>query len=115
MTSFSEHKPKDIYALNTYGLLLERQKLYKTAIKQFTAALELGKDKKGDMISINLARILIQVEKYKEAVELCRQVKSASFNSQCHLALALFKGAKARNRNRNYVLTNLQSDKHIIS
>jgi len=94
MFSFSEHEPNDTYALNTYGLLLERQKLYKTAIKQFAAALELSKDKKRDMISINLARILIQVEKYEEAVKLCRQVKSASFNFQCHLALALFKGAK---------------------
>jgi superkiller protein 3 len=103
MASFSEHEPKDIYALNTYGLLLERQKLYKTAIKQFTAALELSEDKKKDMISINLARILIQVEKYKEAVELCRKVKSGNFNFQCHLALALFKGAKTRNKNRNYV------------
>ncbi|EZA59238.1 Tetratricopeptide repeat protein [Ooceraea biroi] len=91
LTWYTEHEPKDIYALNTYGLLLERQKLYNTAVKQFAAALELSEDKERDMISVNLARVLIQVGKHEEAVELCRQVKSASFNCQCHLALALFK------------------------
>jgi len=88
----SEREPYDVYALNTHGLLLERLKLYNTAAKQFSAALKLSEDEERDMISINLARILIQIEKYEEAVVLCKQVKCANFNSQCHLALSLFKG-----------------------
>lgn len=91
---FLEREPYDIYALNTHGLLLERLKLYNTAAKQFTMALKLSEDEERDMISINLARILIQIGKYEEAVALCKQVKCANFNSQCHLALSLFKGTE---------------------
>lgn len=89
----SEHVPNDVYALNTHGLLLERLKLYNTAVKQFIKALKLSQDEEGDMISINLARVLIQIGKHEQAIELCRQVKRGSFNSQCHLALSLFKGS----------------------
>ncbi|XP_070156887.1 superkiller complex protein 3 [Polyergus mexicanus] len=91
LTWYTEHVPNDVYALNTHGLLLERLKLYNTAIKQFIKALKLSQDEEGDMISINLARVLIQVGKHEQAIELCRQVKRGSFNSQCHLALSLFK------------------------
>jgi len=71
---------------------LERLKLYNTAAKQFATALRLSEDDERDMISINLVRILIQIGKYEEAVTLCKQVKCENFNSQCHLALSLFKG-----------------------
>ncbi|KAL6256062.1 hypothetical protein P5V15_013298 [Pogonomyrmex californicus] len=91
LTWYTEREPNDVYALNTHGLLLERLKLYNTAAKQFSRALELSQVEKRDMISLNLARVLIQIEKYEEAVELCKQVKRASFNSQCNLALSLFK------------------------
>ncbi|XP_077270060.1 superkiller complex protein 3 isoform X1 [Temnothorax americanus] len=91
LTWYLEREPYDVYALNTHGLLLERLKLYNTAAKQFAMALKLSEDEERDMISINLARILIQIGKYEEAVGLCKQVKCANFNSQCHLALSLFK------------------------
>lgn len=77
--------------------MLERLKLYNTAVKQFVKALELSQDEERDMISLNLARVLIQIGKHEEAIELCRQVK-CSFNSQCHLALSLFKGSS-----RNFI------------
>jgi len=89
---FSEREPYDVYALNTHGLLLERLRLYNTAAKQFSTALKLSEDEERDMISINLARILIQIGTHEKAVTLCKQVKCANFNSQCHLALSLFKG-----------------------
>lgn len=92
ISSFSEHVPNDVYALNTHGLLLERLGLYNTAVKQFVNALKLSQDEERDMISLNLTRVLIQIGKHEEAIELCRQVKCGSFNSQCHLALSLFKG-----------------------
>lgn len=66
--------------------------MYNTAAKQFATALRLSEDDERDMISINLARILIQIGKYEEAIVLCKQVKCANYNSQCHLALSLFKG-----------------------
>ncbi|XP_011689404.1 PREDICTED: tetratricopeptide repeat protein 37 [Wasmannia auropunctata] len=91
LTWYTEREPHDVYALNTHGLLLERLKLYNTAAKQFATALKLSEDEERDMISINLARIWIQIGKYEEAVALCKQVKCANFNSQCHLALSLFK------------------------
>ncbi|KAL0112836.1 hypothetical protein PUN28_012243 [Cardiocondyla obscurior] len=91
LTWYTEREPHDIYALNTHGLLLERLKLYNTATNQFSTALKLSEDEERDKISINLARILIQTGKYEEAVALCKQVKCANFNSQCHLALSLFK------------------------
>lgn len=91
---FLEREPTDVYALNTHGLLLERLKLYNTAAKQLVTALELSRDEERDMISINLARVLLQIGKYEEAVGLCKQVHNASFNSICHLALSLFKGAR---------------------
>lgn len=68
--------------------------MYSLAIEQFTAALKLSEDEQHDMVSINLARVLIQVGKHDEAVKLCKLVKLSSFQSQCHLALALFKGIK---------------------
>ncbi|XP_011878141.1 PREDICTED: tetratricopeptide repeat protein 37 [Vollenhovia emeryi] len=91
LTWYTEREPHDVYALNTHGLLLERLKLYNTAAKQFATALKLSEDEERNMISVNLARILIQIGRYEEAVALCRQVKCANFNSQCHLALSLFK------------------------
>ena len=66
--------------------------MYNTAAKQFSTALKLSEDEERNMISINLARILIQIGKHEKAVALCKQVKCANFNSQCHLALSLFKG-----------------------
>lgn len=90
--SFSEREPNDVYALNTHGLLLERQKLYNSAADRFTAALELSTNEKLDMIYVNLARVLIQLGQYDKAVWLCGEIKRDSFNSQCHLALSLFKG-----------------------
>lgn len=70
--------------------------MYKTAANQFATALKLSEDEERDMISINLARILIQIGKYEEAVALCKQVRCANFNSQCHLALSLFKGIEKK-------------------
>ncbi|XP_066601814.1 superkiller complex protein 3 [Prorops nasuta] len=88
---YIEKNPNDEYALNAHGLLLERQKLYKSAAQQFTSMLNLCKDEHKDAARINLSRILIVLGKYTEAIKLCKGIKNKSFTSQCHLALALFK------------------------
>ncbi|KAL7288696.1 hypothetical protein TKK_0017421 [Trichogramma kaykai] len=86
------HETDDPCALNTYGLLLERQKLYKPAAKQFSLALNYLVDKKlKDKVNINLARVLVSTDQYIESVEACAAVKDASFASHCQLALSLFK------------------------
>ncbi|XP_076666461.1 superkiller complex protein 3 isoform X1 [Andrena cerasifolii] len=94
MNWYIEHHPDDYYARNAYGLLLERQKLYKSAAEQFTAAVCLSLNEEKDLACINLARVLIQLKKYSEAVKLCRAVKGNNYNSQCYLALSLFKDAQ---------------------
>ncbi|NP_001153421.1 tetratricopeptide repeat domain 37 isoform X1 [Nasonia vitripennis] len=89
---YTVHYPNDPYALNAYGLLLERQKLYKPATERFSTALEFIKDNKHkDLLSINLARVLVQQEHYEEAVKICLSIKEASFASHCQLAISLFK------------------------
>lgn len=87
------HFPNDPYALNAYGLILERQKLYNPSVQRFTNALKyVENEKQKDLLNINLARILVQQGNYEEAIKLCMSIKEASFVSHCQLALSLFKG-----------------------
>ncbi|EFN89108.1 Tetratricopeptide repeat protein 37 [Harpegnathos saltator] len=105
LTWYIEREPDDAYALNTHGLLLERQKLYNSAAKRFAEALKVCKSESSDMIHINLARVLIQLGQYDEAVRVCEQVKHDSFNSQCHLALSLFKAEQYEKSYETYEST----------
>ncbi|XP_076761595.1 superkiller complex protein 3 isoform X2 [Xylocopa sonorina] len=91
MTRYIEYHPNDCYAQNAYGLLLERQKLYKPAAEQFVAGLCNSNNDERDLISINLARVFTRLGKYEEAMKLCQAVTNINYNSECHLALALFK------------------------
>ncbi|XP_046745121.1 tetratricopeptide repeat protein 37 isoform X2 [Diprion similis] len=92
---YLEHVPDDPCALNAYGLLLERQKLYNPAVKAFTLALKLAtKDNEKDSLRVNLSRSLVQLNKFDEAVQLCQSVKNADFNSHCQLALSLFRAER---------------------
>lgn len=85
--------PNDVYARNAYGLLLERQKLYRSSTEQFSAALEcVSNDSERDAVLVNLSRIMIVLGKYIDAIEINQKVKTANFKSHCQLALALFKG-----------------------
>ncbi|KAJ8681556.1 hypothetical protein QAD02_017348 [Eretmocerus hayati] len=89
---YTVHSPNDAYALNAYGLLLERQNLYKTAADKFSAALKNVQDpKQKDAISINVARLMLHLGRYEDAVKICLSIKEASFASQIQLALSLFK------------------------
>lgn len=87
-----ENHPNDCYARNAYGLLLQRQKLYKSAAEQFAVAVCNSINNKKDLVCVNLAHVLIKLKKYNEAIKLCQTVQNINYNSQCHLALALFKG-----------------------
>ncbi|XP_017884078.1 tetratricopeptide repeat protein 37 [Ceratina calcarata] len=94
MTWYIEHHPDDRCARNAYGLLLERQRLHRSAAEQFAAAVCNSNKEANDLVCVNLARVLIRLKKYNEAIKLCQAVTNATYNSQCHLALALFKAEK---------------------
>jgi tetratricopeptide (TPR) repeat protein len=78
------------------GLLLERQKLYRTAAKAFEAAeklLETAEDAtQSDMVYSNHGRVLVQLQQYEKAICVYQQVKKADFSTQCGLSVAYFKG-----------------------
>ena len=87
--------------------MLERQKLYKPSAAQFSEALKHVKDdKQKDQLKINLARVMVQQGNYEEAVKICLSIKTASFVSQCQLALSLFKG-NIFNSNANTIIRNV--------
>lgn len=91
----SAQRPNDVCALNIAGLLLERQKMYRSSAEKFSQALESTQDnEEKDLISINLARLCVQLGDYEKAIKLCADVNSPSFKSHCQLAIALFKGLK---------------------
>ncbi|XP_063225938.1 superkiller complex protein 3 [Bacillus rossius redtenbacheri] len=85
-------------AFNMLGLLLERQKLYGGAARAFEKALGLlaSKDEVSlqDQVLENHGRVLVQLQKYDEAIRSYQQIKQASFHSQCSLAVAFFKAEK---------------------
>ena len=70
--------------MNTHGLLLERHKLHKVSSENFQNALTFTNDEgEKDQIKINLARVLVHLEKHKDAVSICASIKKASFASHC--------------------------------
>ena len=83
-------------AYNMLGLLLERQHLYRRAVKAFEAAqklLETAEDATlRDMVYSNCGRVLVQLQQYEEAICVYQQVKKPDFSTQCGLSVAYFKG-----------------------
>ena len=63
MACLSDRLRTDASAYNLYGLLLERQQLYRSAAGAFRAALQLltaeKQDDKFRQVSLNLARVLV--------------------------------------------------------
>ncbi|XP_015173707.1 PREDICTED: tetratricopeptide repeat protein 37 [Polistes dominula] len=102
LTWYIEHNSNNAHALNTCGLLLERQQLYLSAKEQFTKALYKGNEEEKDFIRINLARILLHFNQYEEAIKLCKSVQNVTFNSQCHLALCFFKAKQFEDSYNTY-------------
>lgn len=92
----SGHITESACAYNMLGLLLERQHLYRTAVKAFEAAqklLETAEDATlSDMVYSNYGRVLVQLQQYEEAIRAYQQVKKPDFSTQCGLSVAYFKG-----------------------
>nr|CAD7400214.1 unnamed protein product [Timema poppensis] len=85
-------------AYNMLGLLLERQRLYRGAAEAFESALNLLQSEEQlsvrDKVLGNYGRVLVQLQRYDEAIKSYQQVKQANFYTQCGLALAYFKAEK---------------------
>nr|CAD7458188.1 unnamed protein product [Timema tahoe] len=85
-------------AYNMLGLLLERQRLYRGAAEAFESALNLLQSEENlsvrDKVLGNYGRVLVQLQRYDEAIKSYQQVKQANFYTQCGLALAYFKAEK---------------------
>ena len=92
----SGHINESACAYNMLGLLLERQHLYRGAVKAFEAAqklLETVQDATlSDMVYSNYGRVLVQLQQYEEAICVYQQVKKPDFSTQCGLSVAYFKG-----------------------
>ncbi|XP_069681678.1 tetratricopeptide repeat protein 37 [Periplaneta americana] len=95
MTWYTGHINKNACAFNMLGLLLERQKLYRGAAGAFEAALKLleadSDSTLSDMVHSNLGRVLVELQRYSEAIQQYQAVQKADFVTQCGLAMAYFK------------------------
>ncbi|RZF45634.1 hypothetical protein LSTR_LSTR010585 [Laodelphax striatellus] len=115
MTWYSEERDTDSCGFNMLGCLQERLGWLNSAIKSFTKALSLLEQEKenyslnkkkieeeeelqklltNQRISIvrkNLSRVLIKVDKNEEAISLIHKIEDSDFQTDCNLALALFK------------------------
>lgn len=89
--TLSENDPDNPCAWNMLGILKERMGLHLTASQAFRSAFRFSNQKNKDAARINYARILMKTAHYPEAVQMYKDVDSATFNSGSGLALALFK------------------------
>lgn len=73
------------------GILKERMGLNINATKAFKSALRFTESNTKDAARINYARLLLKMGDYSQAIQMYKDVDSATFNSGSGLALALFK------------------------
>lgn len=73
------------------GILKERMGLNLNATQAFKNAFRLTDPKTKDAARMNYARLLIKMGDYPQAIQMYKDVDSATFNSGSGLALALFK------------------------
>lgn len=97
LARYTERVKTNPVAYNMHGLLLERQKLYRTAAEQFKRAVLLlekkeGKEKLLHDVTCNLARALMKAGDISESLTMYQRVADdCSFVDVCHFALALYK------------------------
>ena len=88
----------DACAFNTLGLLLEQQTLYKQAESAFASARKLlhsnpDQERQAEllrMVLMNQARVLCELKKYDDAIEIYRIISLQTVTEFCGLALAYF-------------------------
>lgn len=74
-----------------HGLLLERLRLYRTSAEAFEKALKVSSFENADKIRINYGRVLNQLDRSQESIEVIKGIQNVSFESQCVLAAGLVK------------------------
>lgn len=85
------YEPNNAYAYNILGILQERSNLLDSALASYQKAFLNADEDKKNMILLNIARSLLRLGKFDEAIKTYKDISEASFNSACGLALALFK------------------------
>lgn len=83
---------KNACGLNMLGCLFERSRLYANSINALSKALEVVPTEYDDIVRGNLARVLCKAGRYKDSIKMYQSMKKADFESQCGLAIALYKG-----------------------
>lgn len=90
-------------AYNMYGLLLEQQGLFRSAVQAFKSAIDLGSCKEPAKIRMNLARVLCQLQLYDEAMSQYDKVDMpTTFNDLCSLGYACYKSGKYKESYQAY-------------
>ncbi|XP_072943727.1 superkiller complex protein 3-like [Epargyreus clarus] len=84
-------EPDDPWACNILGNLQERKGLLNSALKSYQKAHLHAEDDKKNLVLLNMARILVRLEKYDEAIKTYKAIDEAGLDSSCGLALALYK------------------------
>uniref|UniRef100_A0A1B0BDM6 Tetratricopeptide repeat protein 37 n=1 Tax=Glossina palpalis gambiensis TaxID=67801 RepID=A0A1B0BDM6_9MUSC len=91
----NEEKETSVSALSLQGFLSERQKLYRPAVKAYTAAASkatIGTER--DLIFTNLGFAHLKLNEPTEAINAFNKVSQASFKPIIGLALAYFKAGQ---------------------
>ncbi|KAJ1530355.1 hypothetical protein ONE63_005267 [Megalurothrips usitatus] len=99
MKWYTERHGSDPCGWNMLGLLLERQRLFRSARSAFQKGLEEALLQKSepqylDAIRCNLGRVLTNLQDYQQSIDVLKNVNHPSFASQSGLALALFKAQR---------------------
>ncbi len=95
LARYNQRVRKDASALNMFGVLLEREGLYRSALKALEMAMHnLSESERPQLeasVRLNMGRTLIKLRRYAEAVAQFEAVAPETFESLCGRALALFK------------------------
>ena len=84
------------FCLYLPGILLERERHYRSAKKMFARALKLRLEpvSLSDQVLQNLARVLYKLEEFEASIKCYHKMATHDFYSQVGLALASLKGKK---------------------
>ncbi|RZC41780.1 hypothetical protein BDFB_008018, partial [Asbolus verrucosus] len=87
------------------GILKERMGLKMGASEAFRNALNLSRGSHRDLARSNYGRLLVELNKYPQAVDMFNKIEAATFNSGSGLALAHFKDRHYKESYEAYEMT----------
>ena len=122
LTHYVERVPNDPCGLNMLGILLERQKHFRSAKKVLTKALKQAQNcaQLQDQILANLGRVLGHLEEYEASIKCYKKVTSPDFYVQVGLALNSWRAEKFQEAYQAYgtalqMAQNSEERSHILT